>query len=156
MRRFEVGFHYNQQHTTIPELRKTWQQVDRLGVDSVWPWDHFFPLYGGPSGASFDGWTLLAAMAVDTEHAQLGVMVTGNPYRNPDLVADMARTVDHRRGGRAILGIGAGWNERDFREYGYEYGTAGAEHIIVGSAAPFDLGPLRRLLELAEAPGPAR
>ena len=115
--------------TGVPELFPTVvaqaREAEAVGFDTVLLMDHFYQLpgVGAPDEPMLEAYTALGALATATEHVQLSTLVTGNTYRQPTLLAKAVSTLDVVSGGRAVLGIGAGWFELEHRQLGFEFGT---------------------------------
>src|SRR5690348_6730157 len=107
------------QFTTYEDMLRVWREADGEPLlEHAWDFDHFMPLGSDPTGPCLEGWTLLAALAAQTTRIRVGVMVTGNTYRHPAVLANMGATVDIISGGRLDFGLGAGWNELEHSAYG--------------------------------------
>ena len=141
------------QYTDWPSLLEAGRRADRLGFDSLWTWDHLYPIVGDEHGPIFEGYLALAAWAQATERATVGLMVGANPFRNPALTAKMATTLDHISGGRAYLGVGGAWFESEHRGFGLEFGASPGERLRwLAEALPVMSGMLRG--EESSATGP--
>lgn len=140
--RFGAAFWVNR--TTWPTLLDAVHAVELAGWDSIWIDDHLIADEGDPADARLEGWTVLAAIATTTSHARLGVLVAANTFRNPGLTAKLATTLDHLSGGRAVLGLGGGWFEREHAAYGIDFGRGFGERLDRLDEAA---GLIRRLLD---------
>jgi F420-dependent oxidoreductase-like protein len=118
-RRPRFGIKTSPQHTTYEDILRVWQEADTVPeLEHAWISDHFAALVTDRISPRFESWTLLAALAARTERLRLGVMVTGNTYRHPAVLANMAATLDVISQGRVEMGLGAGWNEPEHTAYG--------------------------------------
>ena len=117
------------QATTWPEMLDSAKRIDRLGYDHLWAWDHLYAIFGDPYQDFFEGYTLLAAWARETERARLGLLVGANTFRNPGIVAKTITTIDHVSGGRAILGIGGAWMEEEHTAHGIDFGSGFGQRL---------------------------
>jgi len=141
------------QYTDWPNLLEAGRRADRLGYDSLWTWDHVYPIVGSHEGPMFEGWLTITAWAQATERVRIGLMVVANTFRNPALTAKMATTLDHISGGRAILGVGAAWFETEHEAFGIDYGSGPPERLRwLGEALPVMRGMLHGERPSAEGP----
>ena len=117
------GLQTGQQNTEWADLRALWQNAETWGYDSLWAFDHFYPIFTDPAGPCLEGWTTLSALAQATERVRIGHLVNGNTYRHPTVLAKMAASLDQISDGRLNLGIGAGWFELEHESLGIEFKT---------------------------------
>jgi alkanesulfonate monooxygenase SsuD/methylene tetrahydromethanopterin reductase-like flavin-dependent oxidoreductase (luciferase family) len=127
------------QQVTYQDVQRVWREADAIGeIEHAWLFDHLLPIAGDQKGPIFEGWTLLSALAAQTERLRLGLLVTSNRIRPPAMLAKIAATVDIVSGGRLDFGIGAGsrtsipWARREYDANGLPYHDAA---YAVGSLA---------------------
>jgi len=117
------------QYTDWPAMRHAGVTADRLGYDSLWTWDHLYPIIGDPAGPFLEGYMVLGGWSQLTTRPSLGLLVGANTFRNPGLVVKMVTTLDHMSSGRAVLGIGAAWFETEHTAFGIDFGSSVGDRI---------------------------
>ena len=134
-RRLSFGIKTATQNTTYDAILRVWQEADEQPLlEHAWLFDHFMPIFGDPTGPCLEGWTLLTALAALTTRLRVGLMVTGNTYRHPAVLANIGATLDIISRGRLDFGLGAGWNEREHQAYGMPLYPVGERIRRLGEA----------------------
>ncbi len=123
------------QGVSYESMQQVWLEADTLPViEHAWLFDHFMPILGDITGPCLEGWSLLSAFAAQTKRVRIGLMVTGNTYRHPAVLAKIGATVDIISQGRLDFGIGAGWNEIEHASYGMPLYKTGERIRRLGEA----------------------
>jgi len=131
------------QYTEWPALLQAGIRAEELGFDTLWTWDHLYPIVGDSHGPNYEGWLTITAWAQATTRIRVGLMVGANTFREPALTAKLATTLDHISGGRAILGIGGAWFEEEHEAFGLDFGSGFPERLRwLGEAVPVMRGML--------------
>jgi F420-dependent oxidoreductase-like protein len=134
-KRLSFGVKTAPQYTTYDEILRVWKSADATPVfEHAWLFDHFMPVTMDPTGPVLEGWTLLAALAAQTERVRVGIMVSSNTFRHPALLAKEGATVDRISRGRLDFGIGAGWHEMEHTAYGIPLNAPGERIQRLGEA----------------------
>ena len=130
------GVHTGLQHTTSDELRGLWRHIEDLGFGWISIWDHFYGATGLPDDAEcFEAVAMHAALACETSRVRVGSLVYSVGYRHPAVLAKMITAIDHLCGGRADLGLGAGWAQVEYEAYGFDFPSAGTRLDQLAEAA---------------------
>jgi alkanesulfonate monooxygenase SsuD/methylene tetrahydromethanopterin reductase-like flavin-dependent oxidoreductase (luciferase family) len=124
-----LGIQLWAQNTDWESFLSAARRVDELGYDHLWTWDHLVSAVGDPERPVFEGYSSLAAFAALTTRTRLGLLVGANTFRNPALVAKTVATIDHISSGRAILGLGGGWHEREHAAFGVDFGRGFGDRL---------------------------
>jgi len=117
------------QSTDWPAFRDAGLAAEAAGWDSVWTWDHLLAIFGPWEQPILEGWSTLAGLGALTSRVRLGLMVGANTFRNPGVTAKLATTLDHIAGGRAVLGIGGAWFEREHDAFGIDFGASPGQRL---------------------------
>lgn len=125
----KFGLQLWSQATDWPTFRDAALLAEEHGWDSVWTWDHLMAIFGPWEQPIFEGWSVLAALGPLTTRIRIGLMVGANTFRNPGVTTKLATTLDHVSNGRAVLGIGAAWFEREHDAFGVPFGASPGERI---------------------------
>jgi len=142
------GIKTSPMHTSYQAILRTWQQADEVAeIEHAWLWDHMLPLSGPKDGPCYEGWTLLTALAAQTQRLRLGLLVTNNQIRQPAVLGKIASTLDVVSGGRLVLGLGAGGTMRAGAQPAPDQHPGLAEYLAYGLRVTTPAEGLERLAE---------